>query len=300
MTKKSKTIIFFGNERLATGVTTSCPIVNSLLTNGYNIAAIISNYSIATPSRKTRMLEIESIAKKNNIPIFFPNKSEEILDIVKKYNPDIGILSAYGKIISQETIDEFPFGIINIHPSDLPLHRGPTPIESVILDGSSQTAVSIMQLSKQMDKGAIIAKQSISLRKNENKQDLTDTLADIGKELILKILPKILSRDIKATLQDDSLATYSKLIEKRHGIIDTSKPADLIGREIKAYSGWPKSQITISGVALIVTKAHVSKCINSALDLKCANSTILSIDEVIAPSGRKMLSQDFLNGHNLK
>lgn len=209
-------------------------------------------------------------------------------------------MSAYGRIISQETIDEFPFGIINIHPSDLPLHRGPTPIESVILDGSSQTAVSIMQLSKQMDKGAIIAKQIVHLRKDETKQDLTDTLADIGKELILTILPKILTRDISTTPQDDSLATYSRLIEKHHGIIDTSKTANLIEREIRAYSGWPKSKITISGVTLIATKAHVSKCISSVFDLKCANSTILSIDEVVAPSGRKMLSQNFLNGNKLE
>jgi methionyl-tRNA formyltransferase len=293
----SKTIVFFGNERLATGVTTTCPTIRALIANGYNIATIISHSTISNPSRSFRKLEIESIAKEYNIPILFPPKLDEVKDYLKSLSASAGVLVAYGKIVPQSIIDIFPFGIINIHPSDLPLHRGPTPLESIILDGSSQTAVSIMQLSKGMDEGAVFAKQYIQLDGNESKQELANQVAEVGKNLVIDNLPGILSSRIKPIPQDSSLATYDRLISKDDGNIDISKTANQIEREIRAYTTWPKSRLSIADQNIIVTKAHVTNSINSQLDVKCGNSTILSIDELIAPSGRTMSAKSFINGY---
>ncbi len=299
MKNTSKTIIFFGNERLATGVTTSCPTLRALIENGFNIAAIVSNYSVGSPSRSMRELEIEQIAIEHNIPIFFPNKLSDISEKLIKLKADIGILVAYGKIIPQSIIDIFPAGIINIHPSNLPLHRGPTPIESVILDGSKETAVSVMKLSKDMDNGPVYVKQIVKLNGLETKQDLSDKIGEIGKELVINNLLDILSCKLTPHKQDEALATYDQLIKKDDGIINNNKTAEQIERSIRAYAIWPKSRISIYDNDIIITKAHVSNSINSALDIECADSTILSIDELIAPSGRKMNAKDFLNGYKI-
>src|SRR5438128_402621 len=138
MTKTSKTIVFFGNERLATGVTTSAPVLAALIKTGYKVAAVVTNYEVGT-SRKSRDLEIAEIAKTNNIPLLIPDKLIEIKDQLSKFGASVAVLVAYGKLVPQEVIDIFPKGIVNIHPSLLPRHRGPTPIETAILEGDSKT-----------------------------------------------------------------------------------------------------------------------------------------------------------------
>ena len=152
MTNIPAKVIFFGNERLATGVTTTAPTLRALIAAGYELVAVVSHYEQAN-SRTSRDLEIAAVAKEQNIPLLLPNKPSEIFEQLKSFNADVGVLVAYGKIIPQSIIDIFHKGIINIHPSALPMHRGPTPVESVMLNGESFTAVSVMQLVSAMDAG---------------------------------------------------------------------------------------------------------------------------------------------------
>src|SRR4051812_13795891 len=126
MTKQSPTIVFFGNERLATGVTTTLPTFRALLHAGYHIAAVVLHDNPAT-SRNKRPVEIIALAKHSNIPVLYPHKLADITDKLAALNADVGVLVAFGKIIPQATIDLFPCGIVNVHPSLLPKHRGPTP-----------------------------------------------------------------------------------------------------------------------------------------------------------------------------
>lgn len=296
MKNTSKTITFFGNERLATGVSTDVPTLNALVTAGFKIESLITNH-IDPVSRQKRDLEIGQVAQSFGIPVILLGKEFPLIDKVKKHPADIGILVAFGKIISQDIIDLFPNGIINIHPSLLPLHRGSTPIESVILDGSNETGVSIMRLEKGMDSGPIYAQATIKLSGRETKQGLADKLSVLGSELLIKNLAKILDGSLKPFPQDNNRATYDSLIKKSDGFINWQKESTQIEREIRAYLGWPGSKTEINGHQITVIKSHIVNQPEDPLDIKCGDNKYLSVDELIAPSGRKMHSRDFANGY---
>ncbi len=305
MTKMSKTIVFFGNERLATGVHTTGETLRALIAAGYTVAAVVSNYEPGQ-SRNARALEIETVAKEHNIPLLLPNRPRDILEQLQGYSAEAGVLVAYGRIVPQSVIDIFPKGIINVHPSLLPLHRGPTPIESVILEGAHKTGVSIMALSKEMDAGEVYAQSEYTLTGTESKQQLADALLDIGKSMLLEVLPGILDGSIVALPQDDSRATYDRLITKEDGIIDWRKPAAQLVREIRAHGGWPKSHSTIAQRDVVITEASVSKAPlaapgtvtveNGELLVSCGEEALRI--EKLKPAGKsEMTAQSFLAGY---
>lgn len=293
----SKTIVFFGNERLVSGLeSTDAPILNSLIQQGYIVAAVVSHHSEST-SRKKRPLEVAEVATRHNIPVLLPDKPIDIYDQLVSFNAEAAVLSAYGRIIPQKVIDIFPKGIINIHPSLLPLHRGPTPIESVIASGETETGVSIMQLSAQMDAGPIYEQASLQIQGNETKFELYELLSKIGSELLLSSLPGILDGSLTAVPQDGSEATYDNTLNKSDAWLDfdtlTAAEAE---RLVRAYLIFPKTKARIFNQDIIITSAHVSHEKITALDIECS-SGVLSIDRLVGPSGREMSAKDFLNGY---
>src|SRR5689334_16640705 len=142
MNKPNK-LVFFGNERLATGVSTDAPALRSLVKAGYDVKAVVASHSEGV-SRNKRGLEIVEVAHAYHIPVLIPENLEDVFDDLVKPDAEAGVLVAFGKIIPQKIIDIFPKGIINIHPSLLPVYRGPTPVETAILEGSKETGVSLM------------------------------------------------------------------------------------------------------------------------------------------------------------
>lgn len=302
-------IVFFGNERLATGVSTTAPTLRGLLEAGFNVVAVVS-HNENTSSRTRRTLEIAAVAEQFNVPLLLPSKPSEITEQLKAFKPRVGVLVAYGKIVPQSVIDIFPAGIVNIHPSLLPLHRGPIPLESVILDDSKRTGVSLMNLSKEMDAGSVYAYSEVNLNGHETKQKLADELIELGSSMLLTLLPRIVSGDVTGKPQDDTGATYDALITKEDGILDWSKPAERLEREVRAYQGWPQSRTLFGGHAVIITAAHVIpstppeakpgdvEVIKEAKSLAVATSNgSLRIDR-LKPAGKtEMPTAAFLNGY---
>jgi methionyl-tRNA formyltransferase len=295
---KSKKLVFFGNERLTTGIShTDTPTIKSLINNGYEVAAVVSNY-IKGRSRNARKLEITEVAEHHNIPVLLPTHLSDIKDDIKKLDADFGVLVAYGRIIPQEIIDLFPKGIINIHPSLLPIYRGPTPIEQAILDGINETGTSIMRLVRDMDAGPVYASERLALNGAESKAEIAEKLLTIGAELLIKHLPRILDNPQDFTTQDDSAATYTMLITKNDGHINWAIPADKIEREIRAYAGWPKSRAKLFDKDIVVTKARIANDSNDGdLVIECLPGW-LEIQELTAPSGRNISGAEFLRGYS--
>lgn len=255
MKKISDPILFFGNERLATGVYTSAPTLTKLIEEGYNVAAVISNYETGR-SRSARELEIAAVAEKHNIPLLLPNRLGDIKDELASFGAGVAVLVAYGKIVPASIIDLFPVGIINIHPSLLPLHRGPTPIESVILDSETRTGVSLMKLALEMDAGPVYAQSDVELTGQETKQQMADLLLEIGSQMVIELLPDIIAGKVTALPQDNSRVTYDHLISKEDGLVDWDKPAERLAREVRAYAEWPKSRADLAGKEVIITQAY--------------------------------------------
>lgn len=309
---KSKTILFFGNERVATGVSTDVPVLRSLIEAGYKVGAVIVAQDDLGKSRRRRDLEVAAVANQHGIPVLSPVKLTEAATELKSFNAQAAVLIAYGKIIPQSIIDIFPAGIINIHPSLLPLHRGSIPVESVILDGSTETGVSLMQLSEQMDAGPVFAQEKVKLNGTETKQALADQLIILGKDMLLKCLPQILDGSFKPMPQDNAGATYDNLIEKSNGELDWSKPAVSLEREIRAYAGWPRSRTTLGGVNVIVTAAHaipstmpeppghIEILIEEKILMISTSDGYLCIDRLIPAGKKEMPIQAFLAGYSVK
>jgi methionyl-tRNA formyltransferase len=307
MKTMSGTIVFFGNERIATGVSTKAPVLRSLIDAGYTIAAVVAHYEHGK-SRNARGLEVAEIARQHNIPLLLPDKLSDISGQLKSFNAVAGVLVAYGKIIPQSTIDIFPKGIINIHPSLLPLHRGPTPLESVILDGSINTGVSLMKLSKAMDAGPIYAQSEVKLTGDESKQSLADVLLEVGSTMLTDLLPEIINGAVVAVPQDESAASYDSLITKAAGILDWQKPAGQLEREIRAYLEWPKSQTTLGDLPVIITAAKVAdrngkpgslSIDNKQLFVGCGEKALQILK--LKPAGKsEMTTEAFLAGYGSK
>ena len=196
-------ILFFGNEQLGTGLSTTAPTLQALIAEGYDITGVIVAQKDIGKSRKSKEQEIVQLAESHNIPVFAPTKLADIRDDLVAMKAEAGVLIAYGKMVPQSIIDIFPNGIINIHPSLLPLHRGSTPIESVILGGDTKTGVSLMQLAAEMDAGPVYSQTTIELNGDETKQVLADELQRLGAEMLIRDLPKILDRTLLPTKQDD-------------------------------------------------------------------------------------------------
>jgi len=300
-------ILFFGNERLATGVTSPVLVLQSLIKAGYNVPAVVVAQENKIKSRKDRALEIEAVAEANNIPVLAPPKLKEAAADLQKYGAVAAVLVSYGKIIPQEVIDIFPKGIINIHPSLLPKHRGPTPIESVILSGEKETGVSLMQLAAKMDAGDVYAQETVLLRGDEAKQQLADQLLNMGAKMLVHYLPDILSGQLTPAQQNDSEATYDKKIEKEAAQLNHDKPAEELAREVRAYAGWPKSRVLLAKKELVVTQAHALPgnglpggiwIEGHNFGMYCSEG-ILAIDSLIPPGKKEMTAQAFLAGYPL-
>ena len=304
----SKTILFFGNERLATGVTTKTPILNELVSYGYDVKAILVPYQAPVKSRKSRPLEVVKFANDNNIPLISLSSLKNAIGDLKKYEAPLGILAAFGKIIPQEIIDIFPKGIINIHPSLLPKHRGSTPIEGPILLGEKETGVSIMQLTKDMDAGPVFDQIKIPLSGEESKQDLADKLGILGARRLVELLPDILNGSVTPKEQSSENISYDSRISPRIGLLDFTKPAKTLEREIRAYLDWPRSTTKINQKPVIITRSHAIdavttkpgkfKTLNGDLAVETSNG-VLVIDRLIPANSKEMDSKDYLKGHPL-
>jgi methionyl-tRNA formyltransferase len=233
---KSKKLIFFGTDDFSTAS------LEELIDTGWRLSAVVTSPDApAGRGRKLTESAVKKIAAANGIKVLQPAKGSEIAALIKGLEPEWGVLSAYGKIISQAALDLFSGGIINIHPSLLPRYRGPTPIETAILNGDDKTGVSLMKLTAGMDEGPVYAQKAMVLTGVENQPELYAKLTDMGAELLDEKLEAIMSGELQPVNQDDSAATYTKLIKKEDGVLDFGRPAKVLERQVRAYADWPKN-----------------------------------------------------------
>jgi len=261
-------IIFFGNQKLVQGIKKDVATITDILqAAGHETIATITNKS----------------------------GYEQLSALLKQYPNSVGILASFGYIVPQEVIDLFePLGILNIHPSILPKYRGPTPIETAILNGDNQTGVSIMKISKSMDAGDIYTQQSIDTSPDDNKFTLCDRLTRLGADMLVQVL----DNTPKPTKQDHTQATFTQKLDKSMALLDPTKSATQLEREVRAFLSFPRSRITLRDIDCIITTAHVSDTPQTPdIDLLCSDGKYLCIDRLIPANSRDMAIQAFLLGH---
>lgn len=296
MTPTLPKIIFFGTEDY------SLSTLQALVDSGTEIAAVVTKPD-APRGRGHKLTQppVKEFAITHNIPVWQPNKLIEIIDDIRQLQPVAGVLVAYGKIIPQRVIDLFNPGIINLHPSLLPKWRGPSPIEAVIANQDAETGISIMQLEAGMDSGPVYIQKTVPLSGNESKLDLYNSLFSLGNQTLINSLPDILSGRLVPTPQDDQQATYCSLLSKEMSQLNpetmTSAEANA---HVRAHLGFPRSRLQLNDNSLIITQAHVSPLAEHDLSIKFKDGQFLTVDELIAPSGKTMAAKAYLNGLNTR
>lgn len=153
----------------------------------------------------------------------------------------VAVLSNYGKILPQSVIDIFPQGIVNIHPSLLPLHRGPAPAVGALLSGAAVSGTTIILLTAEMDAGPVLGSVEFAISADETQDSYYEKGFRLGTECLMALLPEYLIGRLVPTEQDHSQATYTKMLSRENGRIDWSKSAIEIAREVRAYDPWPGS-----------------------------------------------------------
>ena len=201
-------------------------------------------------------------------PILQPESTRDpsFLEQLVALAPQLGVIAAYGEILRKAVLESMPAGYLNIHPSLLPMYRGPTPVPAAILNGDAETGVTVMQLSRKMDAGPILAQQSLVLGPDARSGPLLDQLFEMGAQLLLAHLDAYLAGRLMPQPQDESQASYTTLLSREHGRIDWSHTAAFIERMIRAYDPWPGT-FTLwreQSLRILLARPHPAEAANTA------------------------------------
>lgn len=199
--------------------------------------------------KKLTASPVKSYAQSRNIPIWQPTslKDADVVEKIADLNPDIFIVAAYGLILPRAVLEIPKFGCLNVHASLLPRWRGAAPIQQSILNGDTETGICLMQMEAGLDTGPVYASASTPIGTDETAGELHDRLAVLGGELLVSKLDDILSGDLSALAQDESLATYARKIRREDAAIDWNKDAEEIHRRVRAYNPVPGAWFSLDG-----------------------------------------------------
>jgi methionyl-tRNA formyltransferase len=245
-------------------------------------------------------------------PIFQPTKLRDpaFTDELNKLNADAFVIVAYGRIIPEHLLTLPKLGNVNVHPSLLPLWRGPSPMQAAIAQGDNETGVSIMLINKEMDHGPILAQTSFMLTPKETLSSLTERVINFGTPMLINELKKLATGVAVPKEQDHIKATFCKLLTKEDGIVTTAQTAEEIERKIRAYTPWPgvrttfvrtngnTQEIKLSASKVIARdlKAGTIVCEGGKIFLGTTKNT-LEVHSLQPATKSIMTAQEYLNGH---
>ena len=289
-------------------------ILEAIYDSSHEIVAIVtqpdrpkgrSGAAVASP--------VKEFAVAHDIRLLQPlsvKKPEEV-ETLRTIDADICVVAAFGQILSKEILDIWPFGCINVHASLLPEYRGAAPIQWAIADGREITGVTVQQMNEGVDTGDIISSVTVAIDPQETGGSLFDKLAKAGAGLIVETLDLIEQGRADHTPQDESRATYARILKKEMGNIDFSQSAARIERLSRAFSPWPGVYTYLDGKLLKIKKCIASdeqsgmqggtiiKVTKDELFVSCGEGTLIITD--VQPEGKRQMSvHDLLLGRTIE
>lgn len=250
---------------------------------------------------------VKTLALQNKLPVVTPEnlrKEPEIFEVIKSWNADVAVVVAFGQILSQDFLDSFKFGAVNVHGSLLPLWRGAAPIQRSIEAGDKVSGVSLQRMVKKLDAGPIIGERVTSLDDEINATELYDRLAVMGCELLQNDLIKYVHGEITPAEQDESKVSLAAKIEKEESLLDFSWPAEKIHNRVRAFTMGPGTYVMFQGKRLKIHKTKVMSGSSGAAGTVASISAtelnlftgkdVLALLEVQPESKPKMPISEFL------
>jgi methionyl-tRNA formyltransferase len=264
---------------------------------------------------KLQSSPVKEIALQNKLPVLQPKRArdEAFIRELRELQPELIVVAAYGQILPKAILDLPRLGCLNVHTSLLPKYRGAAPIQWALLNGDTETGVTIMQMDEQMDTGAILAMEKIPIRSDDNAQTLHNRLADLGAALLLKTIPDYVAGKIQPRPQPSAGVSYAPKIKKSDGQIDWQQPAETIANRVRAMIPWPGAFTRLSNpspsallkiweaevVARSGSAGEILQADKNGLVISCGTNA-LHISLLQAEGGRRMSAQEFLTGHQLQ
>ena len=226
-------------------------------------------------------------AQERGIPVYQPAtlKDGAFEEELRALDPDLIVVTAYGKILPQYVLDYPKYGCINVHTSLLPRHRGAAPMQRAIMCGDTVTGVSVQKMALALDTGDVYVTREIAIEQDDNLETVHDNLAEASREALRETLTRIKEGTLSPVKQDEAFATYAAKIEKADCLIDFTQDAQVVHNQIRAVSPMPLAFThTPDGKLLKVVKSRV-------VDMDCENAvrpgTVVSLDgEMIVACGR--------------
>ncbi len=296
-------LIFMGTPSFAV------PILKSINNSKHEILAVYTN-----PPKKSRRGQrlnessVHQISKELKLKVRHPEKldNEEELKFLKKINPDLVVVVAYGKIIPKNMLNLKNIKFINIHASLLPKWRGAAPIQRSIIAMDGETGISIMKIVPQLDAGPFMLQKKIIIKKDDNYTSLSIKLSKLGSEAILEALHLIENESLEWINQNEKKVTYAKKILKQESQINWNQPAKQLIAKIRGLNPYPgvwfkhkKVKIKIIDAVEVFVSGNTGEVIDDNLTIACKENSIKVL--LLQKEGKKILKvKDFLSGHKLK
>ena len=285
----------------------------AILAAGHEVALVLTQPD--RPAGRGMALQaspVKRLAEQHGIPVFQPLTLKDVAaqERVSAVGADVMVVAAYGLILPQAVLDMPRFGCINIHASLLPRWRGAAPIQRAILAGDARTGVCIMQMEAGLDTGPILLSESLAIDAADTAATLHDRLADLGASLIVNALGRL---PLPVSAQAADGVTYAAKLEKSEALIDWSKSAVEIDRQVRAFNPFPVAMTTLDGSPLKVWAAQLEpadRCCPNTLPgeliiadrrgiVVACGSGALCITELQKAGGKRLQAAQFLAGHPL-
>jgi methionyl-tRNA formyltransferase len=286
------------------------PTLDALLNSKHEVVGVVTGPD--KPVGRGRQLQptpVKERALEAGLEILTPEKlkSKEFLEKYRSWKPDAAVVVAY-RILPEVVFDLPKFGTLNLHPSLLPKYRGPAPLNWTLINGDSETGISVIRICKEVDAGGVVLQRKIALDPFETTHDLAVRLAPEGGQMIVDALEGLFENRLEVIEQNESLVTKAPKLVKEDGIIDWNRDSISIHNQVRGLFPWPGSYSYLNGKTI---KLFGSKPIENisekpgsvvnnddSLVISCGKNAI-SFDEVQLQGKKKMPVSDFLRGFDI-
>ena len=297
---KNKKVVFMGTPLF------SVPVLEMLIENTNVVLVVTQPDSFVGRKKELKYPPVKECAIKHNIPVFQPTKIRNEYEEILKYNPDIIITCAYGQIIPSILLDTPKYKAVNVHASLLPKLRGGSPLHKCIIDGYSETGVTIIYMAPGMDDGDIITQKKINIEDSDNVGTIHDKLSVMGRDLLLLTLPSIFDGTCNRTKQNESEVTFAYNIKREEEKLDFNKTAREVFNQIRGMYPFPIAYTTLNDEIIKICESKIGDkttgkigeiiaLYDNGIGVKCSDKEIIITK--LKPSGKKeMQAKDFING----
>ena len=272
-------VVFFGTPDFAV------PTLKAIIDAGHNVKAVVTQPDKPKGrSKELCMSPVKETALKYNLHVIQPVKvrTVEFVDEIRRFEPDVIVVVAFGRILVKDIIDMPKYGCINVHSSLLPKYRGAAPIQWAVVNGDKYTGVTTMLMDEGLDTGDILMQETVPIDPDETGGSLFDKLAPVGAKLLVETLKALEEGSVRRTPQNDLESTHVDMIKKEDGHINFSKSACQIDCMVRGFSPWPSAYTFLNGKMLKIWS--VSPC-EKEYSGKCGEIVEITKDSIIVKTG---------------